>query len=269
MFGLIVRVYGCFSGMAVLMKRFRAIVSYDGTNYVGWQTQIKTNTIQETIEKVIESICCQPTSIVCSGRTDAGVHACGQVFHFDSDFDLTNEKWKVAINGHLPKDIHIHSVVQVKSDFHARFHAIGKRYDYLINFNEYDVFSRLYAYQCFSHLNVDKMKEASQIFLGKHDFSSFCVNSFATHPDQVRTITKIEFIQEQSQLRIVFEGKGFLRYMVRMIIGTLIEVGRGRITQEEVQNMLNLRSKTACRHNAKAHGLTLMSVFYNDGWEIE
>lgn len=251
------------------MPRFKAIVSYDGTNYIGWQTQPRGITIQEVIEKVIQEISHVKTNAIASGRTDAKVHAKGQVFHFDSDFWLNAWMWKKALNGHLPPDIRIHSLVEVKPDFHARFHAIGKRYDYVINLGEYNVFERNCVYQCYYKLDIEKMKEASLIFLGKHDFSSFCTNPLETHPDQVRTITRLEFVQEGDLLRIIYEGTGFMRYMVRMISGTLIEVGRGRISKEEVTMMLNAKSKEVCRYNAKPHGLTLVEVFYEDGWEIE
>lgn len=251
------------------MPRYKAIVSYDGTRYIGWQRQPNGITIQEVIETEIEKISHQRTWVTASGRTDAKVHAKGQVFHFDSDFKLDARMWKIALNGHLPKDIRILSLVQVDPGFHARFHAVSKRYDYLINLGEYDVFSRNYAFQCYYSLDIAKMEEASRLFIGTHDFTTFCSSPLDTHPDQVRTITRIEFQQEGDMLRIIYEGNGFLRYMVRMLTGTLIEVGRGRLSKEEVKTMLEMRSKTACRYNAKPWGLYLVRVDYEEGWEIE
>lgn len=249
------------------MPRFKAVVSYDGTNYIGWQRQPNGITIQEVIETVMEKICQKPMHITGSGRTDAGVHAKAQVFHFDSDFRLSAEKWKIALNGHLPKDIHIQSVVEVNSEFHARFHTIGKRYDYLINLGEYDVFTRNQAFQCYYKLDLEKMKSASKLFIGTHDFTTFNSTPLEMQPDQVRTIYKIDFVQEGNLLRIIYEGDGFLRYMVRMLTGTLIEAARGRITEEEIQKMLDAKKKT-CRFNAKPWGLYLVRVDYEDGWEI-
>lgn len=249
------------------MPRYKAVVSYDGTHYIGWQVQPHGITVQEVIERVLEQISHKRTWIVASGRTDAGVHAKGQVFHFESDFYLNASLWKKALNGHLPADIRIHSLVEVNPEFHARFHARGKRYDYLINLGEYDVFMRDHAFQCYYSLDVEKMKEASTLFLGKHDFSSFCSNPLKSHPDQVRTITRLQFQQEGDILRIIYEGNGFMRYMVRMLTGTLIEVGRRRLHYDEVKVMLEAKSKTACRYNAKPCGLYLMEVFYDKGWE--
>ena len=251
------------------MPRYKAIVSYDGTNYIGWQKQPDGMTIQEKIETVMEKITHTRINVTASGRTDAKVHALGQVFHFDSDFNLTAPMWKVALNGHLPKDIHIQSVKEVREDFHSRFHAVKKRYDYRINLGEYDVFTRNFAFQCYYSLDVEKMKEAASLFLGEHDFTTFCASPLSTHPDQVRTITHLEFVPEGNFLRIIYEGNGFLRYMVRMLTGTLIEVGRGRLSKEEVQKMLEAKDKTACRFNAKPQGLFLVEVFYEPGWEIE
>jgi len=250
------------------MPRFKAIVSYDGTNYIGWQRQPNGITIQEVIETVMEKICQKEMHITGSGRTDAGVHAKAQVFHFDSDFRLSAEKWKIALNGHLPKDIRIHSVVEVNPEFHARFHTVGKRYDYLINLGEFDVFTRNQAFQCYYKLDLEKMKSASKLFIGTHDFTTFNSTPLEMQPDQVRTIYKIEFVQEGDMLRIIYEGDGFLRYMVRMLTGTLIEAARGRITEAEIKKMLDSKSKT-CRFNAKPWGLYLVRVDYEEGLGIK
>ncbi len=250
----------------MVMKRYKVIVSYDGTNYIGWQTQPqgKGNSIQETIEKVLQDITQTHIPIVASGRTDAKVHATGQVFHFDTDFELPMWKWKMAINGHLPDDIYVLSIEETTYDFHARFSAKGKQYEYKIELGEYDVKNRNYAFMAPWPLDVEKMIDASDLFKGTHDFTAFCGNSLVTHPNQVRTISRLQFIQEGSLLRIIFEGKGFMRYMIRMIVGTLIEVGREKITKEDVSKILESKIKGECRYNAKPYGLTLVEVFYSD-----
>ncbi len=250
------------------MARYKAVVSYDGTNYIGWQRQANGISVQEVIEDVIYKISKCKTTIVASGRTDAKVHARGQVFHFDTEFDLKRSMWKKALNGHLPEDIHIVSCDEVKTNFHSRFHSNKKCYEYWIHINEPDVFYRNYAFQCYYKLDVNKMIHASKLFVGKHDFSSFCANSFETHPNQVRDIYSINFSEENNLIKIRFEGKGFLRYMVRMIVGTLIEVGRGRLNNEDVVRMLEEKNKEACRYNAKPQGLYLVEVGYDEGWEI-
>jgi len=243
-------------------RRFKAIVSYDGSRYVGWQTQAHGISIQSTIEAAISSICLKKTSITGAGRTDAKVHAKGQCFHFDTDFYLDAPKWKQAINGHLPKDIRIVSLEEVDHRFHARFSVINKRYDYVINLGEYDVFTADYAMQCWYSLNIEAMRKAAAVFIGEHDFSSFCANSFAQTTDQTRTITRLELVEEGSFLRLIFEGKGFLRYMVRMITATLIEVGRGRLSIQDVQTMMDARNKEVCRYNAQPQGLYLVRIDY-------
>ena len=248
-----------------MRQRFKAVVSYDGFDYAGWQIQPAERgaTIQQTIQDAISAICRQPISITGSGRTDAQVHAWGQVFHFDVDFSLNAFQWKRAINGHLPKDIHIRSIETVDPHFHARFDAIGKRYEYRIQLGDANVFTRRYAFQTPWALNVQTMREGAAYLIGEHDFSSFCANSRTETPDQVRTITRLELIEDGDQLRLIYEGNGFMRYMVRMLTGTLIEVGRGRLTPQEVQKMLLARDKQICHFNAKPQGLTLVEVYYS------
>ncbi len=250
------------------MSRFKVVVSYDGTAYLGWQRQPHGLTIQEVVEDTIKKISNESVVIVGSGRTDAKVHALGQVFHFDSGFYLDAKGWKKALNAHLPEDITIVSIVAVKEDFHARFHAVKKGYEYRILLGEKDVFLRNYALRCYYKLDIEAMEKASKLFVGKKDFSSFCTNGFDTHPDQVREIYRIDFTYENQLLKITFEGKGFLRYMVRMIVGTLIELGRGKISEKDIERMLEERRKGACRYNAKAYGLYLVSVSYDQGWQL-
>lgn len=247
-----------------MKQRFKATVSYDGYDYAGWQIQPadRGRTIQQTIEEAISEICLQPVHITGSGRTDAQVHAQGQVFHFDVDFRLTPFQWKRAINGHLPQDIRIIKIEAVSDQFHARFDAVGKRYDYRIQRGEFNVFSRRYAFQSPWPLNVQKMKEGASFLIGRHDFSSFCANSLSEMPDQVRELRRLELIESGEELRLVYEGSGFMRYMVRMMTGTLIEVGRGRMAPEQVKVMLEARDKQICHFNAKPQGLTLVHVEY-------
>lgn len=242
--------------------RYKCTVSYAGTNYNGWQRQAKRTSIQEEIEKVLKHITRQDIRIHAAGRTDAKVNAIGQVFHFDTELEMTPYKWKGAMNGFLPKDIHIVKVEEVDHLFHARYCAKTKRYDYRINLGEYDVFNKDYCYQCPYKLDVDLMIEASKIFIGRHDFSSFCANTYEEMPDQVRTILSIDFKMEKDVLVISYYGKGFMRYMVRMMTASLIEVGRGMATIESVQQMLDAKSKGINRKNAKPEGLTLVEIEY-------
>lgn len=246
------------------MRRFKCVVSYDGSNYIGWQSQNKNNSVQEVIEGVIKRICNMDVKIVAAGRTDAKVHAYGQVFHFDTEFYLDANRWRMAINGYLPSDIYLRTIEEVDENFHARFSVKEKQYDYLINLGEYDVCKVNYMYQCRYQLDVNKMIEASKYLLGIHDFSSFCANPIDKFPNQIREVKDIQFTFEKNVLRISYIGKGFLRYMVRMMTATLIEVGRERIEPIQVQVMLEAKDKDICRLNAEPQGLYLMRIDYED-----
>ena len=215
------------------MIRYKCTVAYSGAGYCGWQTQKNGNSVQEYIESALERIFDSPVRILAAGRTDAGVNAWGQVFQFDSEKEIGERKLMGALNGFLPKDIHIRKVEKKDRLFHVRYCVKSKQYDYRINLGEYDVFSRDFAYQCPYPVNVEKMEEASRYLVGTHDFTSFNSNTLRETPDQVRTIDSIVFTRENDMLTISYRGRGFLRYMVRMMTGALLEVGRGRMEPED------------------------------------
>ena len=192
-------------------------MSYDGSNYGGWQKQMNTHSIQEEIERTLERIVKEPVSIHASGRTDAGVHALAQVFHFDSNKNLSNENWKRALNSLLPKDIRIQQVETVSDTFHARFDAAGKRYDYLISEDVLNPFYERYMAKDRAHLDVAYMQECANVFIGTHDFTSFTSSKLDPRKPRIKTIHRLEVRKEKHAVRLIFEGNGFLRYMVRMI----------------------------------------------------
>ncbi len=242
--------------------RKKVTVAYDGSNYFGYQTQANVKSIQEILEQAVSEINKTKTGITASGRTDRGVHATGQIFHFDTEVNMTEEQWIKAINSHLPLDIRILKVESVNDDFHARYDVLGKKYDYYLNMGTYNLFQRNYVTQLNQKLDVEEMKDCIDVFLGTFDFSSFSGNSFEETPNQIRTITRLEILEEEEILHFVFEGDGFLRYMIRMIVGALIEVGKHRITKEDVLSIRNACSKDACRYKARAEGLYLSEVKY-------
>ncbi|MEA5027172.1 MAG: tRNA pseudouridine(38-40) synthase TruA [Erysipelotrichaceae bacterium] len=244
------------------MTRYKVTLSYDGTAYHGWQSQKNHVTLQDTIQQAFLLFQPQPVKIMASGRTDQHVHALNQVFHFDSDIAMSEEKWKLALNAYLPDDIYIKKVEKAADTFHARYDAVKKSYLYLLNMGEYDPFRRDHIYQYNRHLDIEKMQEAALIFLGEHDFTSFCSNRIADTPNQCRTIYNISITVDQDIVRFFFEGNGFMRYMVRMLVGTLIEVGKNKLTLEQVQGMLAAADKTVCHFKAKPEGLYLVSVSY-------
>lgn len=244
------------------MIRYKVTLAYNGNNYAGFQSQKNSVTIQDTIEKALNSIFNDSIRIVMASRTDAGVHARGQIFHFDHEKEMDNYKLKGAINALVPKDIHIIKVEKVSEKFHARYSVKNKTYEYLINIGEYDVFLDGFAYQCFYKLDIDLMKEGARLFLGKHDFSSFNTTSYEEKADQRRTISEFKIIKKNNLLKIKVTGDGFLRNMVRIMVGTLIDLGRGKKSLDDIKQMLEVPNKSTRRYNIDGNGLYLVKIRY-------
>ena len=242
--------------------RFLIKFSYDGTNYSGFQTQPGLNTIQEKLEEAIAIINNgQKTNIVATGRTDKGVHALCQYAHADIDVDITEYKLKRAMNSNLPDDIHVIETHIVPNDFHARYYVKSKEYKYYINLGEYNPLERNYVFQYNYTLNVDKMKDAIQVFLGTHDFRAFVTES-KEKENCVRTINYVNVEQENNKLIITFRGDGFLRYQVRNMVGILIRVGENKISTEDVERILMSKDRTTTGKTAPPEGLYLTNVSY-------
>ena len=241
--------------------RYLATVSYDGGRYEGWQIQVDALTIEEEIEKSISKILNTPTKIYGSGRTDKGVHAHGQTFHFDSDKINDIDKFRYSLNCVLPKDIFVSDVKLVSDDFHARYNVKSKTYIYLINMGEYDLFNRNYIYQLLRPLDVELMKKCSELFIGNHNFMNF-TSKKEDESNYVRTINSIEITNKNNIISLTFNGNGFMRYMVRMIVGTLIEVGLHRLSIEEVKDILNQKERNVVSFKAPSEGLYLEKVEY-------
>ena len=242
--------------------RYKCIVAYDGYNYVGFQSQINGTAIQDVIEDKLKIIFNDSIRIVMASRTDSGVHAKGQVFHVDALKEVEPFRLKGSLNGLLPKDIHINSVEVVDENFHSRFNVKAKKYEYVINTGEYDVFLRNRAYQCFYKLDIDLLKEGAALFEGRHDFGSFNTCSYEDYPDQVREIYSMKVIKRDNLLIIEVVGDGFLRHMVRMIVGTLIDLARGQKSLETVKDMINHPCKSTHRYNIDPGGLYLSEIYY-------
>ncbi len=244
------------------MMRYKCVVAYVGRNYSGWQSQKRNDSIQEILEEVIAHIAQEKVNVIGSGRTDAGVNARGQVFMFDTNRIMSARKWMGAINAFLPADIHISSVEESDECFHARYNVRYKQYTYRINHGQYDVFTKDTAYQCPIHLDVEKMKEGLQYLIGTHDFTSLNSSSLQEYPDQVRTIRSITLEEVDDMITISFVGKGFLRYMVRMMASALIEVGKHKYEPIHIKEILDAKSKSTPHKNSPAEGLTLEYVDY-------
>lgn len=243
--------------------RYKAIVAYDGHGYAGFQKQINAEGIQSVIEKALSKIAKEPVAITAAGRTDAGVHALGQVFHFDGPDNIRPHGWYNALNTLLPKDIRIKSVEPVPDDFHARFSAVGKVYEYVITQERDNPFNEHYKTFVWRPLDLEKMREGTRILEGEHDFTSFSSAQIDPRKPRTKRIDAIAITKEGPDIKIRYEGNGFLRYQVRMMSAALIALGEGKISLADLQQILEAKHKHACRFNAPAKGLYLMEVRYN------
>ncbi|MEH7480619.1 tRNA pseudouridine(38-40) synthase TruA [Neobacillus drentensis] len=246
------------------MARYKCIISYDGSGFSGYQVQPNKRTVQSVLEAVLSKMHKGDTvKLVGSGRTDAGVHAKGQVIHFDSPLLIPADKWEKALNSMLPEDISVLKVVPVTESFHARFDAKGKEYRYVLHLSQKrDPFQRKFAYQYPYRLNLQAMEHASKLFLGTHDFTSFCAAKTEV-VDKVRTIESIDFTSKDELLTIRFVGNGFLYNMVRILVGTLLEVGSGERSPEDIPIILAHKDRRLSGKTAPGHGLYLWEVFYD------
>lgn len=252
------------------MRNIKLIVAYDGTDFHGFQWQPKLRTVQGELQQAIERLTGESISIHGSGRTDAGVHAWGQVVNFHTSSRIPIDKWPIAMNSVLPPDLVIRSAEEAPLDFHARFDAIAKTYLYQIDLGSYpDVFRRRHAWHVPYRLEIEQMRKAADLFKGEHDFTSFC-NASTPVEDKVRQIHEIRIIEEyRNVLKILVHGNGFLWNMVRILVGTLVDIGRGRMPYDEVPAILAAKDRTRAGVTAPAQGLTLFEVFYPENDSIE
>ena len=244
--------------------RYLAVVSYRGTGFCGWQKQTvsKLPSVEETIEKVISKILSCDTKIYGSGRTDAGVHALGQTFHFDSAKELDVDRFAHSLNELLPDDIRILSIQKVSDDFHARFNAKSKTYIYKIrNKKVSNPFSSDLEYTLGQKLDVEKMVEASKLFIGEHNFQNF-TSKEEDEQKFSRNLGDITIKCDKTDIEISLTGDGFMRYMVRMIVGNLIQVGLGKLTAKDLQDALENPVRKPSSFKAPAYGLYLKEVKY-------
>lgn len=245
------------------MKNIKLTLQYDGTRYKGWQKQKEEdNTIQGKLEALLSKMTEETIKVNGCGRTDAGVHALEYIANFTTDTDLTPEYILDYCYSYLPGDIQVTAVEEVPMKFHARYNAKGKTYVYRIYNNKYrDVFNLKHCIHVEAPLNINKMKEATQYLIGTHDFQSFTTLKSKTK-STVRTVDSIEFKKEGDYIDISYTGDGFLMNMVRIITGTLIEVGLGIITPEEVEAIRDKKERKYAKAVAEAKGLFLKEVYY-------
>ena len=242
---------------------YKLVLQYDGTKLNGWQKQGNTdNTIQGKLEAILERMYGQYVEIHGSGRTDAGVHAFGQVANFHAPESFSTEEIQANLNEYLSKDIRVLSVAQVDERFHARLTAKAKTYEYCIDNGEIaNVFQRKYVMREENPLNLEAMREAAGYLVGIHDFKTFCANK-KMKKSTVRTIYSIDIQEKEGIVSIKYRGNGFLYNMVRILTGTLIEVGRGIRKPEDMLNIINAMDRGAAGFTAPAQGLYLVEVEY-------
>lgn len=246
------------------MAKLKCTVSYDGTQFFGYQVQPGKRTVQREIQTALSRIHHgNYVKITASGRTDRGVHALGQVFHFESPLNIPIENWSRALNSLLPDDIYIRNTETVPESFHARYDVRRKEYRYrLLTRREPDLFRRSYTLHVARPLDLLRMNEAAGYVVGTHDFSCFCAaNTDVT--DKVRTIYDLKVLPEGKDETVIhIAGSGFLYQMVRIITGTLLDVGSGAIPPEQVKKIITGKDRQAASQTAPACGLTLWKVTY-------
>lgn len=246
------------------MKRVMLVVAYDGTNYCGWQVQPNAVTVEGVINQKLSELLKEEIRVIGASRTDSGVHALGNVAVFDTESRIPGEKVSYALNQRLPDDICIQKSMEVPADFHPRYCKCWKEYEYRIYNSEFaNPMERLYSYFVYRKLNIEAMKKAAEYLVGEHDFKSFCSTATQTETT-VRTIYGIDVNQQEKIITIKVRGNGFLYNMVRIIVGTLVQVGIGFYDADKVKEMLEAEDRTVAGPTAPACGLRLNEIFYDE-----
>lgn len=242
--------------------RYMAVVSYDGFAYSGWQIQPQATSIQEVIEDALRVMHKESIKVVGSGRTDALVHAFAQVFHFDSFLELDSNTWVRALNSYLPDDIRIQSVEKVADDFHARYDAKFKTYQYHLNIGNFNVFDRNYVYQYNRMLDFEKVDAIIPHLMGEKDYTAFNATSKEVIENQIRCVSEFRYTVENERVIFTITGNGFLRHMVRMLVATVLAYNEDRIDSETVQRAFIEGDKRLIPYNVPGCGLYLYKVIY-------
>jgi tRNA pseudouridine38-40 synthase len=245
------------------MRNLKIVVEYDGTDYHGWQRQVGEITIQEVLEEKIAVITCEKITVNGSGRTDAGVHAINQVANFRTSSEIRESNLLRAINGLIPRDIAVQSLVEVDEAFHARYSAKSKSYLYKIyNRPVRSAIYDNYSWHVYRALDIDAMNRAANCLVGTRNYSSFCAANGDSR-NTVRTVMEVSFtVSKRGVITFSIKADGFLRYMVRNIVGTLVDVGKGKIDHKVFSDILKAGDRTKAGITAPPQGLFLKDVYY-------
>ena len=246
-----------------MLKNYKITIQYDGSRYKGWQVQKSMDmTIQGKIQDVLSAMTGQEIEVIGSGRTDAGVHALGQVANFHIPEHFIKEEVLEYLNHYLPADIAVLDITEVDERFHARYHAMSKTYMYRIHTSRIpNVFERKYTYTYTEPLDIRAMREAAGYMIGTHDFMAFCGNK-KMKKSTVRTVTAIDILEKENEIQISYTGDGFLQNMIRIMTGTLIEIGNGTKKPSDVPRILESKVRENAGYTVPAEGLILKSVKY-------
>lgn len=243
------------------MKKYKMKIQYDGTNFYGFQKQENLPTIEEEIEKALYELLGEEISIVSSGRTDKGVHALGQIIHFECHFKGSPRRFMAGMNRFLPEIIQVVDCEEVSKDFHARFDAKSRIYHYYL-YTDYFMppfFRNLKGHRKYP-LDIETMREASKLLIGEMDFSSFTQE--IPKNGCVRELYNLDILEKEREILFVFHGKSFLKNMIRIIVGTLIDIGRGKMTIEDLEELIHLKDRGKAGMTVEASGLYLIEVKY-------
>ena len=244
------------------MKRVKLTVAYDGTNYCGWQVQPNGITLQEVLNQCLSEFTGEKIETIGASRTDAGVHALGNVAVFDTEMRMPGDKFSFALNQRLPEDIRIQKSEEVDVNFHPRYIKSQKTYEYRILNRRFPIpTERFYSHFTYIPLDIEKMREAAEYLVGEHDFKSFC-GTGAQVKTTVRTVKEIQIEKNEDRITIRITGEGFLYNMVRIIAGTLMDIGGGLYPPEKMQEILEAKDRKKAGPTAPARGLTLMEIQY-------
>ncbi len=246
-----------------MMKRnIKLTLEYDGTNYCGWQVQVNALSVEEVLVSAISKITDEDIFVIGSGRTDSKVHALGQVANFHTESKIPDEKFRLAINSKLPADIVVRESIEVSEDFHSRYDAKEKEYIYIIyNDKVRSPIKRNYSYFVNYELDIEAMERALECFIGTHDFVGF-MSTGSSIKGTIRTITEASLKQKDGMIEIRVRGTGFLYNMVRIIVGTLVDIGIGKIDKDSTMQIINSKQRNKAGHTAPPQGLYLSKVFY-------
>ena len=247
-----------------MKKNYKMTIAYDGTRYSGWEAKPDNEmTIQGKIENVLGKMIGEPVKLIGAGRTDAGVHAKAMVANVHIDSDMSGKEVMKYLNEYLPEDISIQSVVEASERFHSRYNAVGKTYCYTCYCGEgKPVFDRKYVYVLDKQPDIKKMRQAADVLIGEHDFASFCGNK-NMKKSTIREIDVVDIDSKAGYIKMTFHGNGFLQHMVRILAGTLLEVGFEKRSVESIKELLEIKDRSKAGFMAPAKGLCLENVDYN------